>query len=120
MKTRKIPFSLIGMGLGAALCVTVIARTMLGGPPTVPRPADVARAGREEPPPAGAVDMRSSIPEGVSVGGNGLVEPAQPETRVAGAVPGRIARVLVKEGDHVDEGAVLVELDSAVERASLA
>jgi len=120
MKTRKFPFTLIGMGLGAALCVTVITRTMLGGPPTVPRPADTARAGREEPAPAGVVDMRSSTPEGAIVGGNGLVEPEQPETRVAGAVPGRIAKVLVKEGDHVEESAILVELDSAVERASLA
>lgn len=120
MKTRKFPFTILGMGAGAALCVTVIARTMLGGPPTDPRPADTAHAAREEPPPAGAVDMRSSIPEGALVGGNGLVEPEEPETRVAGPVPGRIAKVLVKEGDRVEEGAILVELDSAVERASLA
>lgn len=120
MKPKKVPFSLIGMGLGAALCATVITRTLLGGPPTVPRTADVVKAGREEPPPAGTQDDRSPLVTGVSIGGNGLIEPAEPETRVAGAVPGRIARVAVKEGEHVELGAVLVELEGAVERASLA
>ncbi|MEZ4301787.1 MAG: hypothetical protein R3B70_43030, partial [Polyangiaceae bacterium] len=96
MTRRKIPFSLIGLGVGAALCATVITRTLTAGPPTVPRPADSAHATREEALPAGATDDRSPIPEGVTVGGNGLVEPAQPETRVAGQVSGRIERIAVK------------------------
>ncbi|MFO0593545.1 MAG: efflux RND transporter periplasmic adaptor subunit [Polyangiaceae bacterium] len=120
MKRSKFPYSLVGMGLGAVLCATLVTRTLMGGPPTVPRPADSAHALREEKAPAGVVDMRSSIPEGALVGGNGLVEPAQPETRVAGSAPGRIAKVAVKEGDRVEEGAILVELDSAVEKAALA
>lgn len=120
MNRKKIPFSLLGMGLGAALCATVIARTLTAGPPTVPRPADAEEAQREEPPPPGTKDDRSPIPPGVTVGGNGLVEPAQPETRVAGQVPGRIEKIAVKEGDHVGAGDVLVELAGDVERAALA
>lgn len=120
MNRKKIPFSLIGMGLGAALCATVITRTLTAGPPTVPRPADTAKALRDEPPPPGTKDDRSPIPPDVAVGGNGLVEPSQPETRVAGQVPGRIAKVSVNEGDRVEEGAALVELSSEVERAALA
>jgi len=120
MTPKKFPVSLIGMVLGAALCATVITRTLLGGPPTVPRTADIAKAGREEPPPEGTQDDRSPVLTGVAFGGNGMVEPAEPETRVAGSVPGRIAKIAVKEGDHVEQGAVLVELEGAVERALLA
>lgn len=120
MNRKKIPFSLIGLGLGAALCATVITRTLVAEPPGVPRPADSAKAQREEPPPPGTKDERSPVPADAAVGGNGLVEPAQPETRVAGQVPGRIAKIAVKEGDRVEAGAILAELAGEVERAALA
>ena len=71
MKPKKVPFSLIGMGLGAALCATVITRTLLGGPPTVPRTADVVKAGREEPPPAGRSEPRPK-PYRIELSGGGF------------------------------------------------
>ena len=54
------------------------------------------------------------------VAGEGIVEPADREVKVAGQVPGRIARILVKEGDGVEAGAPLAELENGVQRASLA
>ncbi len=51
--------------------------------------------------------------------GNGVVEPAEPETRVATDAAGRIATITVKEGDHVDRGDPLFELDAEVQRAEL-
>lgn len=65
-------------------------------------------------------DDADPLPRGNWVGGNGIVEPRDRETKVSSAVPGRIARVAVREGEHVEAGAVLIELDSAVERAALA
>jgi multidrug efflux pump subunit AcrA (membrane-fusion protein) len=49
-----------------------------------------------------------------------VVEPAQPETRVGAALPGRIARVAVAEGAQLAAGDVLVEFEQEVERAALA
>jgi len=65
-------------------------------------------------------DDADPLPSGQWVGGNGIVEPRDRETKVAAAVAGRIARIAVREGEHVEQGAVLVELESAVEQAAVA
>ena len=39
--------------------------------------------------------------------------------KVAGQVPGRIAQILIKEGDHVEVGAAIGELESGSERAAV-
>jgi multidrug resistance efflux pump len=53
------------------------------------------------------------------LGGDGIVEPADRESKVSAAVDGRIKLVGVKEGDHVKAGDILVELDDDVEKAAL-
>ncbi len=68
---------------------------------------------------AGADDA-DPLPSGRWVGGNAIVEPRDRETKVAAAVPGRIARIAVTEGQRVEAGAVLVELESVVEQAAVA
>ena len=70
--------------------------------------------------PEGGGDFRIEVPEGDYVGGNGVIEPAARETRVAADVAGRIAAIVVAEGDQVEAGALLVELDHSVEDAALA
>ncbi len=97
-----------------------VVRTALAGPSTTPRPSDVALAAREVQPTGPATDLRMNRPEGDWVGGLGVVEPAAPESRLAPAVPGRVAAVHVQEGQRVEAGALLVELESLTEQAALA
>ena len=89
-------------------------------PPTTPRPPDVLAAGRTATPPPGTVDERDRPPPAGSISGNGVIEPARPETNVGAAVSGRIASVAVTEGQKVSPGDVLVEFEQEVEKASLA
>lgn len=65
-------------------------------------------------------DDRDPLPPGDWVGGNGVVEPRDRETKLAPSVPGRIAVVSVREGQRVEVGAVLLELEHDAEQAALA
>lgn len=107
------------LGLMAAMLVVVV-RTALAGPPTTPRPIDAERAARDVAPPATDTSLRVERPEGEWIGALGLVEPRAPESRLTTAVAGRIARILVREGERVTAGAVLVELESGPEEAVIA
>jgi multidrug resistance efflux pump len=116
----KLPRLRLGWLLVAAVFVflgTNLVRAVLADEPTRPRPADVARAARSTTEPG---DERLAVPAGNLVGGNGVVEPRDRETRVATSQGGRIARVLVEEGQRVAEGDALIELDAAIEAAALA
>ena len=79
------------------------------------------KAEREAKSRVGGVDVRDALNEvGPSVvGGNGVVEPADRETRVAAQVTAVVAEVLVKEGQRVKQGDVLVQLENGVELAAL-
>ncbi len=119
MKRARIPWSLVCMvGLGVLLS-GLILRSVLAGPPTVPRGSDRHLAARSVQPAHGR-DERAAVPDGELVAGNGVVEPAQRETKVAAEVPGRIEQLAVKEGDFVRAGAELVRLAGASETAALA
>ncbi len=113
-RTSALLAFLVGCGL-----LAFILSTALGGPPTSPRSADIAGAAKEVPPKTGK-DERIDLPQISGVAGNGIVEPADRETKVAGQIAGRIAEVLVKEGDKIEAGAPLLVLDAATEKASLA
>lgn len=119
MKWSRIPWSLVLMAGLAVLLSSLILRSVLAGPPTVPRSSDRRLAARSVQPVRGH-DERADIPEGELVAGNGVVEPAQHETKVAAEVPGRIEQLMVGEGDFVRAGAELVRLASASETAALA
>lgn len=116
--TRKLLSRGLATLVAAGLLLFVL-RSATGGPPTTPRQSDVAAAQAEVPSPTG-VDVRVELPAATGVAGNGIVEPADREIKVAGQVPGRIAAVRVKEGDPVVAGAPLLELESALEQAVLA
>jgi HlyD family secretion protein len=98
----------------------VIAKSALAGPATAPRERDVRMAARAEAVPGPGTDLQTTRPEGEWVGGVGVVEPEAPESRLSSAVGGRIATILVAEGQTVAVGTLLVELESEVERAALA
>jgi HlyD family secretion protein len=120
MSVRRIRPIHVGLAFGALTLFGVILRGVADGPPNIARAADVEKAKRDAQPMSGGKDERGPLaPEGNYVAGNGVVEPNGREIRVAAAVPGRIARILVKEGDFVETGALLVELESSVERAAL-
>lgn len=105
------------MVLGLVAMFGVVVRTALAGPSTTPRPSDVAQAARRLEP---GSNLQVSRPEGDWVGGLGVVEPAAPESRLSTGVGARIAAIHVEEGQLVEAGALLVELESAAERAALA
>lgn len=105
---------LLVMGLGV-----VVTRTAVAGPQTTPREVDRLAAARSEVPPGQHVDTILERPEGEFVGGLGVVEPREPESRLSPAVPGRIVRIHVVEGQRVEAGTTLLELESSIERAQL-
>jgi HlyD family secretion protein len=116
----KLPFrvSWIFLTAGGLFLASNIAKQLFGTPGSEVRAEDRITAEREIPVPG--VDERTAAPDGAWVGGNGVVEPADRETRVAGQVGGRVAKVAVQEGQKVEPGAVLVELETATEAANLA
>jgi HlyD family secretion protein len=115
----KLRLSTVLFGLGIALLLGLIVRQLAAGPSHVPRDKDKTKAERTASPPAGQVDERAPVPGGGLVGGAGIVEPAQRETRIAAASAGLLQEIRVKEGDRVEEGDVLAVLDSAVEDAAV-
>jgi multidrug resistance efflux pump len=104
--------------LGA--CGVQIARLALASPPTQPVEKDVRRSERVATSRVGGEDVRSPLPAGSGyIGGNGVVEPSQRETKVAAQVTAIVHRVLIHEGEHVKAGTPLIELSQSVERAAV-
>lgn len=118
-RTRIRWYTLPALAL-LALMTFNVQRLLRAEPPTRPRPADLADAAREVPPPAGQVDERAAPPPPETVSGPGVVEPAAPETRLGAAAAGRLAVIAVREGDRIAAGDVVVELEAGVERAAVA
>lgn len=117
--TSSLP--LVGFVLMLATCGAQLVRTATAAPVTEPVAKDAVKSARQAKAATGGIDERLPMPEvgaGV-VGGNGLVEPAQQETKVAAQVSAVVQQVLVKEGDQVKAGALLVQLNNTVEQASL-
>lgn len=118
-RNLTVYFAAITLVASAAL----ILRSRILGPITEPRPADRIRAERTAAAPSGSAsspDPRAALDKDLAAAGNGIVEPRDREIKVAAAIAGRVAEVLVQEGQHVERGASLVRFDSDVERASLA
>lgn len=102
-------------------CGAQIVRNATAAPVTVPIAQDEKKAEREAKSRVGGADVKDALPStgpGV-VGGNGVVEPADRETKVAAQVTAVVAGVLVHEGQQVKQGEVLVQLEDGVERAVL-
>lgn len=106
-------------GLAALGVAAALVRAVLAGPSTAPAEKDVQKAAREIAPTGPGGDPRTEVPSGELVAGNGIVEPFGRETNVSAQVAGLVAEIRAKEGERVAQGAVLVELASDAERASL-
>ena len=116
---RRVRWGVLVLFPVFALMGFSLYKTVTAGPANVARASDRVTAAREIPAPGGGSDDRDTLAPVGYVSGNGVVEPADRETRVAGHVPGRIGAILVKEGDIVDAGTPLVELEHTTEQAAL-
>ena len=105
-------------GLLVAAGLVFVVRSALVGASTAPVAKDRVAAGRTVSAPGG--DQRMPMPRQGLVAGNAVVEPRDRDTKVAAAVPGRVAAIAVREGDRVKRGALLVQLEDGPERAALA
>ncbi|MGA2450495.1 MAG: efflux RND transporter periplasmic adaptor subunit [Polyangiaceae bacterium] len=115
---KKVPWkALVAAALAVALLVVVV-RSVLAGPQNTPDAKDTKHAARTILP-SGVGDERAQLIVADDVAGDGIVEPADREVKIAGQVPGRIAKILVREGDHVEMGVAIAELESSSERAAL-
>lgn len=116
---RKLPWKIIAAAAVALALLVMVVRSVVAGPQTAPNDKDARHAERTISS-AGGGDERAQLIVSNDVAGDGIVEPADREVKVAGQVPGRIAQILVKEGDRVAAGAPIAELESGVQRAALA
>jgi hypothetical protein len=91
-------------------------RLVRASPATMPRAEDVAKGTRTAAPLGGASDERATKAPPGTVSGSGVVEPRDRQTNVSAPVAGRIAAVAAREGQRVNAGDVLVELEGSVER----
>jgi HlyD family secretion protein len=105
------------VALVAGLGLFVVHRAF--SPPLWQTTGRDARAAQREIPPSREGDERQPPVEEDLLAGDGIVEPADRESKVGAAVDGRIKSVEVKEGDHVRAGDILVVLDNDVEKAAL-
>ena len=114
---KKLGTGLFVLMLGT--CGAQMVRAARAGPLVAPIQKDVLKADRELANATGK-DVKAPLPEkGDLIGDNGVVEPAQRETKVAGQVTAVIKQVLAKEGQMVKQGDLLVQLDNGVELAAL-
>jgi HlyD family secretion protein len=101
-------------------CGAQIVRSATAAPVTAPVQKDVLKSERTAVSRVGGPDAQAPLPEkGDLVGGNGEVEPAARETRVAAQVSAVVQKIFVKEGDQVKAGDPLVQLANGVEAAAL-
>lgn len=116
---RKLGIGAFVLMLGT--CSAQMIRSATAGPLTAPIQKDVLKADRSASSRVGGADERQALPESTAttIGGNGVVEPAQRETKVAAQVTAIVRKVLVKEGDVVKQGDLLVQLDDVVEQAQV-
>jgi len=117
MTKKLLPIAIIALSLAM---IVSIAHSAMRGPSTAPRAEELRAARRIERVPGGSIDTRIDRPRGSWIGGNGVVEPREPETRLSAAVPGRIVAIHAREGAFVEAGALLVELEHDAEQAALA
>jgi multidrug resistance efflux pump len=116
---KKVPWKSLLSVVIAAVLLAAVVRSVLAGPLNSPNAKDVKNGARTLSP-VGVGDERAPVDSTNDIAGNGVVEPADREVKVAGQVPGRIAKLRVAEGDRVEAGAPIAELESGVERAALA
>ncbi|MFO0594429.1 MAG: efflux RND transporter periplasmic adaptor subunit [Myxococcaceae bacterium] len=102
-------------------CGVQIIRNANATPVTEPIGKDLKKAEREAKSRVGGDDVKEALPSfgATVIGGNGVVEPSDRETKVAAQVTAVVRAVAVAEGQQVKKGSLLVQLDDTVEQAAL-
>jgi HlyD family secretion protein len=119
MDTRKIVTGLVSFAAVGLIAFSII-RALTSGPADKPRAQEVENAKRQAATTSSGQDFRQPLPNLTSgISGQGIVEPADREVKVGSRVPGLVARIFVKEGDLVNEGQVLLQLDANAETAAV-
>lgn len=118
MSRRRIRWTLVVSLLALVPLSASLVRALVSPPDLAPNEADREHAARVLSP--SERTLLGPPREGHWIGGNGRVEPRSGTLELGASVPGRIAAVLVNEGERVSAGAVLAELDHAAEDAALA
>ncbi|HVY48185.1 MAG TPA: HlyD family efflux transporter periplasmic adaptor subunit [Minicystis sp.] len=116
---KRIKWSTVLFGVMVALLLGLTVRNLAAGPSYDVRDKDKALARRDARSTDGKVDVKEPLVTGDVVGGNGIIEPRERETRVAAPTAGLVSAIRVDEGDHVKKGDVLAELDHGVEEAQV-
>lgn len=119
-RVRSFPWKSVVAAVAVSGLAISVARVATQPASNRPRVADVRAAERELAPRPGQSDPRAPAVSREWIVGNGVIEPADREVRLAVAVAGRVQRIAVREGQFVRRGDVLLEQESAIERASLA
>lgn len=118
MDTRKLMKRLGTVALFGALALGVVS-TARSASKTGPNDKDVTKAARNATAP-GAVDDREPMPLVGHLGAPGTIEPADEAMNLITQSAGVVKEILVKEGDQVVAGQVLVRLHDEVEAAIVA
>ena len=84
---KKLPWKPAAAAALTVFMLVSVVRAVTAQPSTSPNADDVRLAARAVPAPPGRRDFRDALPEGDLVSGNGVVEPADREVRVAPADP---------------------------------
>lgn len=115
-RTRRIVRN-AGLVVAAGFFAMSVSLALQVGAANKPGEKDVKKAARILSPDAYTAGVSVA---GDVVGGNAIMEPDGREVGLSPAVPGIVARILVKEGQRVEKGAELLVLEDSVERAALA
>lgn len=115
MQRLKISWFQAVAVIALAGSVSMIAMQVMQKKNLEPGAKDIARSGRVLSPKEG-VDERMPAMDPKMVSGSGIIEPQERETKVAAASAGLILRIHVKEGQVVQAGQLLVEMESSAER----
>jgi HlyD family secretion protein len=102
----------IGVGVLSLLLVGIVFRSVTSNS-ALPTETDKIKALKNLP----SSEIAQTV-EGF-IAGNGVVEPADRESKLSTSIAGVVTEVLVKEGQFVKKDVVLVKFDSAKERVSL-
>jgi HlyD family secretion protein len=113
-------WTIAALTLAFATMLVVIVRQVMAGQQTSPNARDAQKSLVTLQPKSGQDERAPLVASSSLVAGNGVIEPADRETKVASQVPGRIKTIFVKEGDVVALGAPIAELENATEKAQLA
>jgi HlyD family secretion protein len=118
MGTRRLVKGVVSVAVVALVGLSIF-RAIRAGPADAPRQQEVEAAKRQASPPGPGQDFRQPLGSPTVISGQGIVEPADREVKVGSRVSGLVQKIWVKEGDHVAEGAPLLELASGAESAAV-